>query len=483
VVAFLLLLQLGVLVHRSVMEYHSGAVSMDFAIFYQAWQQIASGNLDPYSTIGDYPYWQSHFELIMWPLAALARVFPSGLTLLVLQDLAIVASEAVATLWVLDVAKRERALRVRHLLPVVATLGLLLVNSHITAAAVSDFHFQPVATFFVLGGARNLWAGRKRRAWCWLLLSLLTGDVAGTYVAGLGLSATVARRDTRWTGAGLIAAGAGWALLVGLLGADKGSGIGGYQHLVDAKLPTSGGGLLLVLTAIVLHPARPLSVLAGKAAILRADLAGGGFLGALHPWTFGVVGVVVMEAGLQESPAFLVPFQTLPAVVFATTGTGMVLDWLGRWTSSGADRVLPARLRLRSVAAVAGAVAVVVAVATLGPRAQPGWPQPAGASQALTSVDRALGPDDQVVASFGIVGRFAGRREIEALLNPTNVPLRAHRVVFVFSPTIGNMPTAGYQEQAAARVQALGGQAIVETRDVQAYAWTPPAGTRSVSLP
>ena len=29
----------------------------------------------------------------------------------------------------------------------------------------------------------------------------------------------------------------------------------------------------------------------------------------------------------------------------------------------------------------------------------------------------------------------------------------------------------------------LGAQALVETQDVQAYAWTPPAGTHSVSLP
>lgn len=481
--AALLLLQLVLFIHRSVVQYHAGALSMDFAIFHQAWQQIASGNLDPHSTLGDFPYWQSHFELIMWPLALVGLVFPSGLTLLVLQDVAIVASEALAVLWVLDVVRKDRRLRPSHVVPVVATLALLLTNHHISAVAVGDFHFQPFATALILAAARDLWAGRTRRAWIWVLLSFLTGDVAGTYVAGLGLSALVARRDTRWTGVRLIAAGAGWVALVGYIGADRGSAIGGYQQFVSSGTLPATGGTLLVLAAIVLHPSKPLAVLGGKLHVFGTELAGGGFLGLLHPWTFGVVAVVLLEGGLQQSLAFLNPFQNFPAIMFATAGSGMVLDWVGRRTAAGAPARSLRDLRLRGPVVLAALLAIAVAVLAFRPAADPGSPQPAGAARPLAAVDRALGPDDQVIASFGIVGRFAGRKDVRRFLTPDTVPVRARRVVFVFSPTIGNMPFGQYQNEAAARVLALGAWPIVQTQDVKAYAWTPPDGTTSVALP
>ena len=61
--------------------------------------------------------------------------------------------------------------------------------------------------------------------------------------------------------------------------------------------------------------------------------------------------------------------------------------------------------------------------------------------------------------------------------------MHAGRVVFVFSPTIGNMPTASLQDQAAAHIRELGARPVIETADVKAYVWQPPAGTRSVALP
>ncbi|SDE26144.1 Predicted membrane protein [Blastococcus fimeti] len=479
VIGVTLLGQLALLIQRSWAQYDAGAVSMDFAIFHQAWQQIGSGNLNPTSTIIDLPYWKSHFEVVMWPLALLHPIFPSGVTLLIVQDLAIVGAEAIAVLWVLEVVQRGRTLRPWHLVPVATVLLLLVTNERISVVAKSDFHFQALATMFLLGGARALWRGETRRAWPWLVAALLTGDVAGTYVAGLGLSALVARRDTRRAGAALIATGAAWVLLIGALGANHGSAIGGYQHLVDEPLPASGGALLVVVTALVLHPSRPLEVLGSKLGLFGAEFAATGFVGMFHPWTFGVTAVVVVSGGLQESLAFFVPFQNFPAIVFVTVGTAMTMDWGLRCSRVGARRPVLARATVAVGFAAAAAVVVLVGRA---PEGAP-HPEPPSAAAALAAVDARLRPDDQVIASFGLVGRYAGREHVRRFLVPARLPVEADRVVFVFSPTVGNMPTPGVQEAAAARVLELGAEQIVDTPDVQAFVWFPPEGTTTIGLP
>lgn len=473
-----LLGQLVVLVQRSWAQYDAGAVSMDFAIFHQAWQQIGSGNLDPTSTIIDLPYWQSHFEVIMWPLALLHPIFPSGVTLLVVQDLAIVGAEAIAVLWVLEVVQRGRTLRPWHLVPVATVLLLLVTNERIGVVAKSDFHFQALATMFLLGGARALWRGQTRRAWPWIVAALLTGDVAGTYVAGLGLSALVARRDTRRAGAALIATGVAWVLLIGALGANHGSAIAGYQHLVDEPLPASGGALLAVVTALVLHPGRPLEVLGSKLGLVGAEFAATGVVGMFHPWAFGVTAVVVVSGGLQESLAFLVPFQNFPAIVFATVGTAMTMDRGLRSSRKGARRPVLAR----ATVAVGFAAAAVVVLVGRPPVGAP-HPEPPSAAAALAAVDERLRPDDQVIAAFGFVGRYAGREHVRRFLLPARLPVEADRVVFVFSPTVGNMPLPELQEEAADRVRELGAEQIVDTPDVQAFVWSPPEGTTTIGLP
>lgn len=471
-------LHLAGLIWRSWAQWDAGSVSQDFAIFHQAWAMIGSGHLDPYSTVVGYPYWQSHFELVMWPLALLHPLFPSGFTLLVLQDLAIVGAELLAVLWVLEVVRRGRTLRPVHLAPVAVTLALLVTNERIWAAAKGDFHFQAFAALALVGAARAAWRGQRWGVWPWVALALLTGDVAGTYVAGLGLSALVARKDTRATGLAMIVVGGAWTAFVGLLGANRGSAIGGYQHLVDRPLPDGGAALLVLVAALVLHPGRPLSVLGSKAGLFRTEFTATGLIGLVHPWTFGVVLVVAVSGGLQQSLAFFAPFQNFPALVFGTAGTGLVLDWLGRRSHAGARRALVGRV------ALSVAVLLVVATATVERRlGEPSFPEPASAAGALDRVQEALRPGDQVIASFGLVGRFAGQPDVRYFLVPTTVPLTGGRVVFVFSPTVGNMPTPGDQVAAAATVRALGATQIAATDDVLAFSWTPPAGTTALQLP
>ena len=91
---FVGLLALGAIAYRRF------TVGKDFGIFNQAWSQIGSGHLYPYSTIRDVPFLKNHFELIMWPVALLYPVVHSAFALVVLQVLALVGTEVVAFTWV-----------------------------------------------------------------------------------------------------------------------------------------------------------------------------------------------------------------------------------------------------------------------------------------------------------------------------------------------------------------------------------------------
>ncbi|MGH9061334.1 MAG: hypothetical protein ACRDZY_17740, partial [Acidimicrobiales bacterium] len=170
-------------------------LTSDFATFHQAWQQIATGNLNPrlttfaynYPRYG-YPFWQSHLELAMWPLALLWWVSHSSFDLLVVQDLALTGAGLVSLRWGLELVTQHWPER-RRGSPILglALLIVLLINPWIYWTATYDFHFQPIACLFILLAARDLWNGRSR-GWWWIAGVLLCGDVASTYVVAVGLS-------------------------------------------------------------------------------------------------------------------------------------------------------------------------------------------------------------------------------------------------------------------------------------------------------
>src|SRR5207248_6135779 len=131
----------------------------------------------------------------------------------------------------------------------------LLVSPDIYETATYDFHLQPLATLFLLLAARDLWSGRSRRTWLWAAFALLTGEVAGTYLAGLGLSAGLAGRDTRRQGLALAGVGVAWVGLVSALGASQGSNLaGGYGYLAGRTSFPPGIGFAYILLGVVRHP-------------------------------------------------------------------------------------------------------------------------------------------------------------------------------------------------------------------------------------
>src|SRR5262249_44781270 len=158
-----------------------------------------------------------------WPLALLRFIWPASIDLLIVQDLALAGSGLVALRWGLELLQSHWPGGERQSgLVGAGLLAILLLNPWTYWTASFDFHFQPLACFFVLLAGRDVWAGR-RRAWWWVAAVLLCGDVAATYVGALGLAAIFAGHRTRRTGICLVATSVAWLGLVSAFGADKAS--------------------------------------------------------------------------------------------------------------------------------------------------------------------------------------------------------------------------------------------------------------------
>jgi predicted membrane protein DUF2079 len=477
-VVVVLLAQFVVLAIRSRHQWQHFNLSLDFAIFHQAYHQIGAGDLNPKLTLFGYRFWQSHFELIMWPVALLGRLHRNdGLSLLYLQDLAHVAAEAVVIAWVwTETRKTERGWPVLVTVPI--ALVLLVANPWPYLAALQDFHFESLATFFVLLAGWDLWNGR-RRGWIWIALTLLCGDVSATYVAGLGLSFAVVSRRTRRDGLVLIATGVAWVALVAILGANKGSGLADYSYLTSSGKEASGlGGALAIAAGMLRHPSRPLRAIWHKLGRVYRNLAPTGVVGLVAPWTFGVMVTVLLANALNGKDFFVLPsYQNWPIYLFGTLGTVLLVHaWSAR----------PGRWHV--VAAVVLLVVVANALvfdAAHRQHAKLPYQVSGAAAHELAMARRAVPGHAQIVASFGVAGRFAGRKHAYALLyGGQRFPIRERQVMFLFAPGVGNEPLppdiTGNDERYVRNI--LRARVVVDGNAVRLYDWRP-AGPGTVRLP
>lgn len=467
-------------------------LTSDFATFYQTWHQIGTGHLDPtlttfaynYPHYG-YPFWQSHFELLMWPLALLWAIVPSSFDLLVVQDLVLAGSGLVALGWALDLVRRDWPLSRRTGTWVGAgVLVVLLVNPWVYWTASYDFHFQPFATLFVLLAGRDIWAGRRRAA-VWVVLALLCGDVAATYVLALGISALVASRATRRWGIGLIAASVVWLALIGLVGSGKGSSLPtSYGYLAHGTVRNGVLGLFAIGTGILLHPAAPLRVIHERLGDIAKYVASAGFVGIFSAIGLPMTVIVLGANGLNASAVFvgsIASFQSLVVVVFLAVGAAEVLCWIAG----------PPRVGLF----LAGAVGVVVLGLAIGwsvhwtPKARTLSKVDAATASRLARVLRAVPDRAEVISSQGVFGRFGNHAWVypflDAFGNGQTVPIRGHPVVFVF--TDAGIELATPAQTAASEsyvVHTLHARPLVEVGGgVTAYLWYPPEGVTSITFP
>ncbi len=478
------------LVGLSVVLYRRFTLGIDFGIFSQAWTQIGTGHLDPVSTMNGFPYVKSHFELLMWPLALLHLVAPSAIVLLFVQDLALVVTGMVVLTWVAALLRRSQAGAAWTVAVMAGTVALVLIDPVVYATAAEDFHFEPLATCFVVLAAYDLWSGRTTRMWLWAVLCLLCGDIGGLYVLGLGLSGVVAARGDRSRALVLVVVGVAWVGTISALGADVGSGIStGYAYLAGRQaLPTGSHGLVLVAGGVVGHPYRAWDVLWSRWGTIFRYLEAGGGIGVLTPWGFGVPLVALGSSGLQSVGIFItMPFQNIVVVPFVTFGTAWLVVWIATRWRTWLGVVL---------ATVVGAAALVAGGAEAAQQLPTAFTVNAtagvvGADQAA-ALGRALAAtpaDAEVIASVPIIGRFGQRPYLYTLVDTAvhttaPVPVHADSVVVVIAgadaPELLPPSIAGQlQDDLVAR----GGQVVVDAAGVVAIVWHPPPGTTELDLP
>ena len=464
-------------------------LTSDFGTFSQAWQQIGTGHLDPRETTFayyyphyGYPFWQSHFELLMWPLAALHVVSSSTFTLLVVQDLALAGIGLAGLRFGLELVERQWPRSLGPRTPAgLWLLVVLLASPWIYWAASFDWHFQPIAVLLVLLCARDVWSGR-RRAWWWAAAVLLCGDVAASYLIGLGIGAVLSGRATRRRGLVLIGVGVAWVVFVVAVGSGKGSSLAGsYGYLAGVANATGVGATLSVVWGIAHHPSAVVDVLRSRRDEIVKFVASSGTIGLASALGLGMTLTVLVPNALNQQPVFIgatAAFQNLAAVVFVIVGGVTFATWLlrrGRW---GPVAVW--------VVGVLSLVQVGIVAHQWIPRIPGVFLQvDAGTAAQLGRVEARIPVDAEVIASQGVIGRFGGHRFLYPYLNGfadgQTVPVNARTVVLVFVPHAGiEAATPAQTEAAIARMTALGARPVIATPEVTAFVWHPPVGTRTV---
>ena len=467
------------LVAFSSVIYHRVFLGEDFATYNQAWTLIGQGHLNPYDTVYGFPFVKADFELIVWPLALVHLVVPSPIVLLWIQDLAVAGSGLVAYLWALEYLERRRVDRRVVVAAAVAVLVATMGNPGTVSTLGFDVHMEPLSTCFLLLAAREFWRGRPRRGWIWVAVVLLCGSFAALTVVGLGVSALLARPDTRRSGVLLVAVGLAWTGLISVLHANQGSGLSQYAYLAGRTTLPSAGGVVLVLGGIAAHPSRVVHQLGSRLGAMWVLIKPVSIVGLASAWGFGVPAVVLVTDGLNSQADFLNnAFQNFAVFPFLLVGTVMTLLRLGQ--------------RFRRGWAPAAVVAVVVTLVALdyGYRWTPafvrgavGQVQPGPAARLRAGL-AATPPDAQVIASLGIMGRFCSRAS--CWFSDPNVPRPIERrtVVFVISARNDATNTPAGTARGIAYVRnTLHARALVVGDGVAVFLWHPPPGATRVTVP
>jgi hypothetical protein len=459
----------------STVQYDRFALTFDFSIFQQAWYLIAHGNLNPWSTIKLSYFWQDHSEFIMWPLALLYWVWPHGVVLLWIQDIAVIGAEAVAFTWLCELAQRYRPGADAKWIAS-AGLVLLVANPWIWWTVSWDFHSETIAMPFAVAVARDLYNGR-RRVWVWVVPLLSCGDVAATYLAAIGFGAVLAGRRPRMRSAALACLGVAALVLITAVHGNIGSGNGlqDYAYLASPGSVTRHLSLGAMATGILVHPLPALQKLWAHSPDIWANLAPSGLLGAGYVFLLPMVANVVVANNLLQNWLFAAPgFQSLPLYILTPVGTVAVLAIFARH-----HRRTALLVTALVVAQAAGYTAVWL------PRTPAQWLRVSAPTAAtLAGVASRIPASAEVIASQGIIGRFAGRADIQVLYGPGTEPLRGGETWFVIAPTAGLETLSPASSMALiARLAGLHATLMTAAEGVWAFRWYPPPGMHEIVVP
>jgi len=492
-------IQFVLLVLHSVYLWDHFDLTADFGQYSQAWQQIATGHLNPYDTTYawyyphyGYPFYQADLELIMWPLSLLYWVYPHGIDLLIVQDLALAGAGLVAYRWVLEHLQNHAPTRRFALIVGGCVLAVLALQPWTYWAASYDYHSEPLATFFTVMAGRDLWSGR-RRGWIWVGCTLLCGNVATSYVAALGVAALVSGRRRWRMGLVLIGIGAVWLGVVGLVHSGKGAALAAYAYLDKKKtVNDSVGGIFTIVTGMVVHPSIAGHVIRGRFGQLYNFIGGAGTIGFFSAVGGVLSTVVLLPSILNSSPSFISDIggaQNIMAVVACAVGIAMLATWLTRQGAGRGQRWRVGLAALALVLAVGAVVDTALVSAHFTPKSGQTFAKVDDATAAqLASVSARIPDQAETIVSQGVVGRFAQRHSFypyfDVFADGQTVPLYGRTVYVVLVPRQGieAAPVPG-TEGAIALMRQLHARTLSARDGVYAFAWRVPRGRRTIVFP
>ncbi len=279
----------------------------------------------------------------------------------------------------------------------------------------------------------------------------------------------------------MVAAAIGWLALVSVLGANSGSGITTYAHLVGRQTLSGPSGIAVLISGLLLHPTRVIAQLHERLNSRYVLVKHVGVVGLASAWGFGVPVVVMVTTALSANTALLNQgFQNAAVYPFVLLGTVMVLGWTAQ------------RFRYGWIPAIAVALMVTVQALSYGVGLAPtdvrsGISQIGAAQATQIRMALALTPADaEVISTISIMGRFCSRPYCYWFYPNGSFPVQSREVVFVFDPAAGN-PIPGTKASddidAIAFVRdRLHARTLVDADGVTALVWRPPAGTTGVDV-
>ncbi len=424
------------------------ALSWDFSINLQAVYQWSQFHWAAHLTTFGNPalglqgvvaFVRIHGVFLEFLIGMLYRLWPHAILLLWVQNLFIVVSQLVAFVWIIEYLARQEARRRRRTSWLLGTIGfsLLVVNPWILWTISFDYHSEPIGLFMVLLTARAV-LKRQRRGFVLAFLAMLTGDVAATYLIGVGVSLALIGRRYWKQGAELALIGLVTSLLLIHFRFDRGSPTGAFNYLIGPHGVTQFRKLspAKLLISFIERPWRPLGVLWSRHVDIVANIAPSGIIGLFTPWTFTVpaISLLVNALPFQFKDEFIVPFfQNLPDYIIVPLGT---VIWLSFLTAARQRllRVLGWCLALVVVANIVG-----WAVYWDGTTASHWLPVTPAAAQQLRIAEAMIPPTDEVIASQGIMGLFGARPYLYRLNNGLLFPSLApnHVTWVVITPEQG----------------------------------------------
>lgn len=458
IAATLLSLQLLALLAASAYQFAHYDVGSDFATYAQAWWLIGHGHLDPYSTTLASPFLANQAQLLLWPLALLEPLFPSGLTLLWLEDAAIVATNVLTLVWAERVVDERRTApsRRRTVLRSLALISIVL-SPWVYETALFSFHVEPFVGLFAVAAGLAAWTGQTRWLWIAVPLLLATGVVGLLAAAGLGLALLVGPRTERTAGAVVLLCAAAWLVGLSTIGLVGGGATIFSRSLGYLDLPSGQRvGAVALGLHVLTHLGATLSVLVAHLPILAVFLIPVGLVGVATRWGGAMVLTLMLPPALltgMMSLTLVVAVQVWPALPFVLVGSVMIL--LGAPNQQVEERRGPAqdpsprpsaasRIGLPLRAAFLAWLTFLLVLDLVIVRDVLGSSFlyiPSGTAEQLQRVQARIPVDAEVIGTPGEIGRFAMRPAVTSTLY-SGESVHVTRGVVVFVLVLGSGTSA-----------------------------------------